>query len=104
MKIMRIWHGWTSPQNADAYEQLLTNEILPGIHRIDGYAGAYLLRRGGGEGEEVEFITITTWDSWEAIERFSSDGHTGAVVPPKARALLARFDEHSQHYTAAWVP
>jgi heme-degrading monooxygenase HmoA len=104
MKIMRIWHGWTSPENAAAYEQLLKSEILPGIHRIDGYAGAYLLRRDDGESGEVEFITITVWDSWDAIERFAGDGHTGAVVPPKARALLARFDEHSRHYTAEWVP
>lgn len=106
MNIMRIWHGWTSPENADAYEQLLKSEILPGIHRIDGYAGAYLMRRadGGGGSGEVEFITITAWNSWEAIERFAGDGHTGAVVPAEARALLARFDNHSQHYTAEWVP
>jgi len=104
MKIMRIWHGWTSPENADAYERLLRGEILPDIHRIDGYTGAHLLRRADGDSGQVEFITITTWESWEAIERFSSDGHTGAVVPEKARALLARFDEHSQHYVAEWVP
>jgi heme-degrading monooxygenase HmoA len=103
MTIMRIWHGWTSPRNADEYEQLLRSEILPGIHRIDGYQGAYLLRRDDDAGDEVEFITITTWDSWEAIQRFAGDGHTGAVVPEKARKLLARFDEHSQHYTATWV-
>src|ERR1043166_9539062 len=104
MTIMRIWHGWTSPENAGAYEELLKSEILPGIHRIDGYAGAYLLRRANGDGREVEFISITTWDSWDAVRRFSSDGHAGAVVPEKARRLLARFDEHSQHYEAAWVP
>ena len=102
MKIMRVWHGYTSPKNADAYERLLRSEILPGIHRIAGFGGAYLLRRDLGE--EVEFMTITTWDSWEAIGRFAGADHTGAVVPPKARALLARFDDHSQHYSAAWVP
>jgi len=102
MTIMRIWHGWTSLQNADAYEALLRDEVLPGIHRIDGYNGAFLLRRD--DGAEVEFITITTWTSWEAIERFAGEGHTGAVVPERARALLSRFDEHSEHYAASWVP
>lgn len=102
MTIMRIWHGWTSPQNANTYEALLRNEVLPGIHRIDGYGGAFLLRRD--DGAEVEFITITTWTSWEAIERFAGEGHTGAVVPERARALLSRFDEHSEHYAASWVP
>ena len=91
-----------SPENADAYERLLKNEILPGIRRIDGYGGAFLLRRD--DGGEVEFITITTWSSWDAIERFACEAHTGAVVPPKARALLARFDYRSEHFTAAWVP
>jgi len=100
--IMRIWHGYTSPANADAYEQLLKSEILPGIHRVNGYRGAWLLRQR--KESEVEFITITTWDSWEAIEQFAGDGHTGAVVPPKARQLLARFDEHAEHYEATWVP
>jgi heme-degrading monooxygenase HmoA len=105
MTILRIWHGWTSAQNADAYEQLLRSEVLPAIHRIQGYRGAWLLRRADTEREagEVEFITITTWESWEAIHEFSSDGHTGAVVPEKARRLLARFDEHSQHYLGEWV-
>ena len=102
MKIMRIWHGWTTPRNADAYEDLLKGEILPGIHRVDGYGGAFLLRRETDG--EVEFITITTWDSWEAIERFAGEGHTAAVVPPRARELLARFDEQSEHYEATWVP
>jgi hypothetical protein len=102
MTIMRVWHGWTSTENADAYEALLRGEILPGIHRIDGYGGAFLLRRD--DGAEVEFITITTWSSWEAIERFAGEGHTGAVVPEKARALLSRFDEHSEHYLGSWVP
>ena len=38
--IMRLWHGYTKPEDADKYEQMLRDEILPGIHRIKGYAGA----------------------------------------------------------------
>jgi len=101
MKIMRIWHGYTAPENADAYEQLLKNDILPGIHRIDGYLGAHLLRREAGG--EVEFVTITTWESWEAVERFGAEGHGGAVVPARARELLSRFDDEAQHYVGTWV-
>ncbi|MGH3031922.1 MAG: hypothetical protein ACRDNE_14400 [Gaiellaceae bacterium] len=40
--IARVWHGWASGENADRYEAHLRAEILPGIHRIEGYAGAYL--------------------------------------------------------------
>jgi heme-degrading monooxygenase HmoA len=102
MKIFRIWHGSTSAENADAYEALLKTKILPGIHRIGGYGGSYLLRRPSGP--EVEFVTITTWDSWEAIEEFAGSGRAGAVVPPEARRLLAHFDEHAEHFEASWIP
>ena len=100
--IMRIWHGWTRRgEDAEAYDALLKSEILPGIHRIDGYRGSYLLRRD--DGDEVEFITITTWDSWDAIREFAGDSKTGAVIYPKAHALLTRFDETSEHYDAMWM-
>jgi len=96
--ISRIWHGWTTPANADAYEKLLTSKILPGIHRVPGHQGATLLRRTAGA--EVEFVTITLFDSMEAVRAFAGADYEVAVVPPEARALLSRFDERSQHYEA----
>lgn len=96
--ISRIWHGWTAPQNADAYESLLKTEIFHGIQnrQIAGFRGIQLLRRELAE--EVEFITIMTFDSLEAIRAFAGEDYEVAVVPPKAQALLARFDARSQHY------
>jgi heme-degrading monooxygenase HmoA len=100
--IARIWHGWTSHQNADAYEQLLKTKILPGIHRVQGYGGAYLLRRPGEA--ETEFITITMWESMEAIREFAGPEGSHAVVPPEAQKLLKRYDPASVHYDAVWCP
>ena len=100
--IGRVWHGWTEPENADAYERLLRGAILPGIHRVTGYNGAYLLRRPAGN--EVEFVTITLWDSMEAVRAFAGPEGRTAVVPPEARKLLARFDDGSLHYDAVWCP
>ena len=94
--IGRIWHGWTAPENADAYEELLRSEVLPGIHRIEGYRGAQLLRREAGD--EVEFVTLTLFDSLDAVRAFAGEDYEVAVVPPEARKLLARFDERSAHY------
>jgi heme-degrading monooxygenase HmoA len=96
--IGRIWHGWTTPANADAYEQLLKEEIFVGIQnrRITGYLGIQLMRRDLGD--EVEFVTVMWFDSLAAVQAFAGDDYEVAVVPPKARALLARFDERSQHY------
>jgi heme-degrading monooxygenase HmoA len=100
--ISRIWHGWTSRENADAYEQLLRAEVLPGIHRIGGYRGAYLLRADAED--EVEFVTVTQWDSLDAVRAFAGDDYELAVVPPEARKLLARFDERSRHYETILEP
>jgi len=96
--ISRIWHGWTSLQNADAYEALLKAEILPGIQgrRMTGYRGIDLLRRN--HEREVEFVTVMWFDSYDAIREFAGEDYEKAVVPSKARALLSRFDSHSQHY------
>jgi hypothetical protein len=96
--ISRVWHGWTTLANADAYESLLKSAIFPSIqHRqIAGYRGVQLFRRNLGD--EVEFMTIMWFDSIEAIRAFAGEDYEVAVVPAKARALLARFDARSQHY------
>ncbi len=96
--IGRIWHGWTTPANADAYEALLKSEIFVGIgeRQIPGYQGIQLFRRSLGN--EVEFVTIMWFESPEAVRVFAGEDYEVAVVPPKARALLARFDARSQHY------
>jgi heme-degrading monooxygenase HmoA len=96
--ICRIWHGWTSPANADAYERLLREEIFAGIaaRGIAGFRGIQLLRRGAGD--EAEFVTVMWFEDLEAVRAFAGPDYERAVVPPPARALLSRFDERSAHY------
>src|ERR1700741_460144 len=94
--ISRLWHGWTTREKADAYEKLLRDEVLPGIHRIRGFKGAHLLRREVKD--EVEFVTITLFDSLAAVKPFAGPDYEVAVVPPEARRLLSRFDARSAHY------
>ena len=97
--IGRIWHGWTKLENADKYERLLKEEIFPGIadKKVPGYRGIQLFRRPV-DNNEIEFITIMWFDSWDAVKQFSGEDYERAYVPAKARELLARFDERSQHY------
>jgi len=102
--ISRIWHGWTSKANADQYEELLRSEIFLGISQraIPGYRGIHLLRREAGE--EVEFLTIMWFDSFKAVKDFAGEQYEMAVVPPKARQLLSRYDEQSAHYQVIQHP
>ncbi len=96
--ISRIWHGWTTPANADLYEAMLKDEIFVGIQNrhIRGFRGIQLLRRDVGT--EVEFATIMAFDSLDAVQQFAGQDYELAVVPDKARAVLSHFDDRSQHY------
>ena len=96
--ISRIWHGWTTPDNAGTYEALLTEEIVVGIQErhIRGFRGLQLLRRDVGD--EVEFVTIMRFESLDAVIEFAGDDYEVAVVPSAARAVLSHFDERAQHY------
>ena len=94
--IARHWRGWTTPQNADAYEQLLKDRVLPGLKKIEGYRGGYILRSNGES--EVEFVVINIFDSLEAIKRFAGFDYQIPVFEPEARKLLSRVEPVALHY------
>ncbi|MGE5406094.1 MAG: methyltransferase [Methanosarcina sp.] len=96
--ISRIWHGYTTKKNADIYENLLRSEIFDGIRNrnIKGYKGIQLLRRELED--ETEFITIMWFDSLDSVAEFAGTDYDQAVVPEKARKVLSRYDQVSQHY------
>ena len=102
--ILRVWKGQTTPANADAYEAVVTREVLPGIaaRKVDGYHGAYLLRRALGD--EVEFATIMIFDSMESVRAFAGEDYQTAYVPPQAREVLTRFDGESSHFEVLQTP
>jgi heme-degrading monooxygenase HmoA len=96
--IGRVWHGYTTPDNADRYEDLLRQEIFVGIRdrHIPGFREIQLLLRPLET--EVEFVTIMWFDSMDAVVAFAGPDYEVSVVPPAAQAVLARFDQRSQHY------
>ncbi len=98
MTIKRIWHGWTTIENADTYERLLHNEVFPGIEakNITGYRHIELLRRE--HDNEVEFITIMTFDSIQNVIDFQGENYQRCYVPEAAQKVLKRWDQVSDHY------
>ena len=94
--ICRIWHGFTSFENADAYENMLKEDVLPGINRVKGYKGAQLLKRD--HETETEFITMTYFEDIYAVVAFAGEDYTKAVIHPEAGKLLSHYDERSAHY------
>ena len=97
--IARVWRGYTTPANADAYEAMLKPELLPGIGQVAGYRGSYLLRRAAGS--EIEFITILLFDSLDAVRAVAGPGYQTAVVPEERRRVLAHYDAQAAHYEIA---
>jgi heme-degrading monooxygenase HmoA len=97
--IARLWRGWTTPENADAYLEHLRRATLPEIGEIDGHCGAYVLRRDTGDA--IEFIVLTLWDSLEAVRAFAGQDDDIAVVPSEAQKLLTRFEKRVLHYQVA---
>lgn len=102
LMISRVWRGWTTPDNADAYQRLLLDSILPGIgaRRIPGYLGARVDRRALADvtEPEVEFVTTMFFDTLDSVIGFAGAEYSVAVVPPNARLLLSHFDATSAHY------
>jgi heme-degrading monooxygenase HmoA len=98
--IARVWRGRTTRANADAYQELLGTTILPGIDRVSGYRGAELFRRNVGE--EVEFMTVTRFDSLDAVREFAGDDYEQAVISDEAHDLLSSFDDRVAIYDLAF--
>lgn len=99
MTVCRIWRGWTSPENATAYQELVWRTVIPEMieaRGIDGFRHIDLMRRDLPD--ETEFATIMWFDGVDAIKSFAGEDHEASHVPPAARALLSRFDERASHY------
>jgi antibiotic biosynthesis monooxygenase (ABM) superfamily enzyme len=98
MAIKRIWHGWTAPDNAEAYWTVLRESVIPGIEakQIPGYQGFEVFRRV--HASEVEFVTIITFDSLDSVIAFQGEDYARAYVPEEAQDVLSRWDQTCAHF------
>jgi heme-degrading monooxygenase HmoA len=94
--IARYWRGWTKPQDAEAYEALLQEKVLPGLKAIEGYRGGYVLR--SDDGDEAEFVVVNLFDSLDSVRRFAGEDYCTPVFEPEARRLLSRIETVAKHY------
>jgi len=94
--IARHWRGWTSREDAEAYERLLKSRLLPNLAKVEGHRGSMILRRQVGE--EVEFVVVNLFDSLEAVQRFAGADYGVAVFEPEAERLLSRIEPFADHF------
>lgn len=100
--IVRVWHGWTKPEDATAYEHFLHGLLSALPASVSGSLGGWVLRRPG-DGEE-EFVVMTLFGSLDAIRAFAGDDYETPVIEPEAARLLVRGDEKAAHYEAVIEP
>jgi heme-degrading monooxygenase HmoA len=95
--IARVWKGWAMPDDADGYASYYREEVVSGLREIEGFLGAELLRRA--DGDEVELVSVTRFESMTAVRAFAGDNAEVAVVTPHARQFLSHFEPTCAHYT-----
>jgi len=100
--IGRMWRGRTSGDQAEGYEAVFREVVLPELHGVAGCRGAYLLRRDDAEG--AEFVTLTLFDSLDAVRAFAGEQYETAVISDEARAVLRDFETTAQHFTVVMAP
>lgn len=100
--IARVWRGWTSAENADAYEKLLREIVYPGLQTIEGYVGGYILRHDNQD--ESEFVTVNLFDSLGAVKAFAGPDYEVPVFEPEARHLLSKVEPIVRHYDVRKAP
>ena len=98
---MRVWSARTS-RDPGAYEREFDSRVLDALGGLDGFRGAYLLRRSHEAG--TEFVTLTLFDSLTDVRRFAGPDVDAANVSAAARAVLDDVDERVRHFTVVSAP
>jgi heme-degrading monooxygenase HmoA len=94
--IARVWHGWTTPAGADAYQHHFQSAVLAQLELVDGFRGAELWRRE--QDGDVELVAVSRFESLDAVRAFAGADYEVAVVAGAARDVLTRFDARCAHY------
>jgi len=95
--IARVWRGWTTPHDGDAYAGFLSADLFPAVAaRVGGFRGAEVLQRQNGS--EIEFLVITFFESLEDVRGFAGGRIEVPVIEPEAARLLVRGDDRVEHY------
>ena len=94
--IARVWRGAVRPEDADAYGAYINETGFAGYAATPGNRGAWLLRRD--EATRTEFVTVTLWESLEAIRGFAGDDVEAAVYYPEDDRYLIERDLTVKHY------
>ena len=97
-KIIRVWRGWTTIENASIYEDMLIHEVFPAVKR-KGVQGLEKVSISTKRKESsVEFFLTLQFDSLDSVKTFAGEDYEVAYIPENAKRVLLRYDERAEHY------
>ena len=94
--IVRMWHGRVPTSKADEYAQFTVGRAIPDYRSVPGNISAHVLQRR--EGDITHFITLTFWESLEAIKGFAGQDVEAAKYYPEDQDFLLEFEPTVVHY------
>ena len=100
--IARTWRGWTRTADADPYVEYLLRTGMKEYRETPGNRAAYILRRR--DADRTEFVTLTFWDSLDAVKRFAGEEPERAVFYPEDDRFLVDRDTSASHYEVIEAP
>lgn len=97
--IARVWRGAVRPPDADAYAEYIRRTGFAEYAETPGNRGAWMLRRD--DEDRTEFVTLSFWDSADAIRAFAGDDIEAAVLYPEDERYLIDGESAVTHYAVA---
>ena len=94
--IARTWRGWTRREDAEAYAAYIEETGIREYRATPGNRGAWILRRN--DGERTEFVTLSFWDSLDAVKGFAGDDVERAVFYPEDDRFLVDREVTVRHW------
>ncbi len=94
--IVRMWHGRVTTSKAKAYGEFTNSRAIPDYQSVPGNRSVHVLERR--EGEITHFITLTFWDSLDAIRGFAGEDVERAKYYPEDSGFLLEFEPTVVHY------
>ena len=94
--IARTWRGWTRAEDADAYVEYLEQTGMRAYRETPGNRGAWILRRP--DGDRTEFVTLSFWESLDAVRAFAGEDPDRAVFYPGDERFLVAREETVTHF------
>ena len=94
--IAQIWRGWTRPEDTDAYAEYVLATGIAQYEATPGNRGAYLISRP--DGDRTEFLTVSFWDTHEAIVAFAGEDIDRAVFHPEDDRYLIERETTVHHF------